>query len=64
MTKNNNTSLLSIDFTEITRAQKTKVEYTSIAKYLFARCRTRINTQVLKIDFYKSTKFTELPRLF
>ena len=25
MTKNNNTSLLSIDFTEITRAQKTRL---------------------------------------
>ena len=32
---------------------KNQAEYISIAKYLFARCRTRIKRKIFKIDFSK-----------
>ena len=43
-----------VDFPETFHAQKNRwTLFISIAKYLFARCRTRMKRQVLKIYFYR-----------
>lgn len=53
MNKSDKPSHKSIDFTETTRVRKNQAEYTSIAKYLFARCRIRIKRKIFKMDFSK-----------
>ena len=53
MNKSDKSSHKSIDFTETTHVRKNQAEYTSIANYLFARCRIRIKRKIFKTDFSK-----------
>ena len=39
---------------ETTHVRKNQAEYISIAKYLFARCRTRIERKIFETDFSKA----------